>query len=296
VNDDYEIGKVTGKTLDVIIDFLAPHEYKCVSLMKRLLQEKTDPSPKKNQSIFFIKKRNDFLQKQAVQGVFLLTKGGLLLHYFVSFDFQALLKPVLHKKKLYCVAGTAEGSALLESALRKAPKTIYDYHLMAYGYLHSLESNVEKRIKTPAQNALRDGFSLRHCSLLDAKALYPLQKAYQIQEVLPPGESFSEKNCRIVLQNMLLEQTVCAIIDERNGSVVAKAGTNAQGLNWVQIGGVYTSPEYRSSGFARYLVRYLAEKSSKSTVLFVKKDNLPAIVSYRNADFSVVGEYRICYI
>lgn len=284
---NYEIKEVTVQTLNLVIDFLAQQEYECVSLMKRLLKEEKSTLQKKDCTIFFIKKLGTISQKQTIQGVFLITQGGSLLHHFVAFDFQPLIQPILQKKKLYSIAGTAKGSAMFESILPKAPKTIYNYHLMAY---NGLKNTTKNTISLP------DRFALRNCSLVDADALYPLQKAYHIQEVLPQGESFSEKNCHIILQNILLEQTVYAIIEKTSNLIVAKAGSSATGLKWVQIGGVYTRPEYRNCGFARYLVQYLAEKSNKNTVLFVKKDNMPAIAAYKKADFSDIGEYRICYM
>lgn len=286
MNKSYTLHLLTEETLPLIINFLAQREYMCVSLMNRLLQEGKLIFKKKDHSIFFIAEKNALLQKKAVQGVFLITKGGLLLHHFISSDFKSLIQPIVRKKKIYCIAGTPEGASLFESILSKAPKTICDYHLMAYDSLQNFAHSTSK---------IPDGFLLHPCSFSDIDALYPLQKDYHQQEVLPPGEAFNEKKCRLILENILFEQTVYAIIDKKNDRIVAKAGTNAKGLQWTQIGGVYTEPEYRNRGLACYLVQHLAINNKKKTVLFVKKDNAPAITSYKKANFFIVGSYRICY-
>jgi GNAT superfamily N-acetyltransferase len=65
----------------------------------------------------------------------------------------------------------------------------------------------------------------------------------------------------------------------------------------VQVGGVYTPPEYRSHGYARAVVAAsLADARSRGyqqSVLFTGNGNFPAQKAYEALGFSLIGSYRI---
>ena len=83
-----------------------------------------------------------------------------------------------------------------------------------------------------------------------------------------------------------------------DGDIVAKANTNAIGINCVQIGGVYTHPLYRRNGYAGALVQALcnrAVQARRKPVLFVKEKNTPAFNLYQKLGFEECGRYTIVY-
>lgn len=126
--------------------------------------------------------------------------------------------------------------------------------------------------------------------------LYPLQEAYEREEVVPPGYPFNPGACRNGLERMLLDQVVfTAWLD---GVPVAKANTNAFAYRQAQIGGVFVQPEFRGRGIAKRLVNALVHALADQgwrVCLFVKKNNHPAIAVYRHLGFTVQTEYGIFY-
>lgn len=188
--------------------------------------------------------------------------------------------------------GESFGSELMLAASGLPCRVNNDYELFEYPLFAADEKSARKDLQ------LRDGLSVRRCLAGDETVLYPLQRDYEIEEVLPPGDSHSRLLCLGGLKKTLVSQYVYAVFDSDDKIPIAKAGTNALGFAWCQIGGVYTVPEWRGQGLARFLVEYIARKfdhEGKRVVLFVKTANLPAQRAYLNAGFMPTGRYKIIY-
>jgi len=130
----------------------------------------------------------------------------------------------------------------------------------------------------------------------DLEALLPLQIAYEHEEVLTPVHRFDRAACRAALARSLREQLV--FVAEESGTIVAKAGTNARGLGYDQIGGIYTLPERRGRGIGASLVGALVEAiaaAGRGVSLFVKPGNAAALSLYRGLGFEDIGPYRADY-
>ena len=116
------------------------------------------------------------------------------------------------------------------------------------------------------------------------------------EEVAVPGRPLTDAEVDISLRQILKNQLCFALTFD--GDIVAKANTNAIGINCVQIGGVYTHPLYRRNGYAGALVQALcnrALRSGKHPVLFVKEKNTPAFNLYQKLGFEECGRYSIAY-
>ncbi len=140
------------------------------------------------------------------------------------------------------------------------------------------------------------GLSIHRASASDCDRLWPLEKAYQIEEVLRKGSCIDEQSSRRFFLNTLINQDI--YYAEIGGRPVAKAGTNARGWTVDQIGGVYVIPELRGYGFARAVMnRLLSEIYSlgRQPCLFVKNSNRPALSLYEKLDFLDRGPFRISY-
>ena len=83
----------------------------------------------------------------------------------------------------------------------------------------------------------------------------------------------------------------------RDGLPVAYSGFNAEVVDAVQIGGVYTPPEERGKGFARgavaHSLRVAKDRGVKRAVLFTGESNAPAIAAYSALGFRRVGDFRL---
>lgn len=137
---------------------------------------------------------------------------------------------------------------------------------------------------------------LRPAGTQDAELLFPLQEAYEKEEVLFVPEEFQPLASRIHFWKTLKRQEIVALWEA--GRPVAKAGTNALTDRWGQIGGVYTRPERRGQGVQKRLMSFLLARLSsqgRGACLFVKKANLGAAGLYRSLGFEDLGDFTIVY-
>ncbi|MEE0878854.1 MAG: GNAT family N-acetyltransferase, partial [Treponemataceae bacterium] len=146
------------------------------------------------------------------------------------------------------------------------------------------------------ENALPKDFEIVKCNQENLQDLFELQKNYDIVEVIPPGKEFCELNCKTLLRKNLETQIIYAI--KKDSKFVAKAGSNAIGKNFIQLGGVFTDENYRGQGFAQVLIKELCKtirNMNKEPVLFVQVKNESAKRAYRKVGFVYQSDYTICY-
>lgn len=199
--------------------------------------------------------------------------------------------------RISCVNGSEGGAKLILAALKDArinlaPSQVNEYSLFRLSAADFL------RIKEPL---LQNGAQIFQCrSDMDAALfdkLLDLQKCYEIEEVLPEHDVFFEDICRLHLKSVLRMQYVAAVLLP-DGTLAAKAGTNALGFHSAQIGGVYVKREFRRRGYA-FGVLYCVLKNvfavKKAAVLFVKNTNVPALSLYRALGFKKRNGYIIAY-
>ena len=140
------------------------------------------------------------------------------------------------------------------------------------------------------------GLTVRRAFEADAERLFPLQAAYELEEVVPAGGLFKPAAARLSFERTLRERRVLyATIDAK---VVGKAGTNASAYSYDQIGGVFVDPDYRGRGIATRLAAELSSQllaEGRRVVLFVKRRNAAAIRAYAKAGFTLGEDYRITY-
>lgn len=209
-------------------------------------------------------------------------------------DFFAARKSAL---RVSCVNGSEGGAKLILAALKDArinlaPSQVNEYTLL------QLTAAEFSHIKEPQ---LQNGAQIFRCrSDMDAALfdkLLDLQKCYEIEEVIPKHEIFSEDICRLRLKSVLRTQYVAALLLS-DCTVAAKAGTNALGFHTAQLGGVYAKREFRRRGYALCTVHRVLKNvfSLKNTVvLFVKNANATALSLYRALGFKKLNGYIIAY-
>lgn len=158
---------------------------------------------------------------------------------------------------------------------------------------------------TPLHNAMKaDAVHKARLSIIRpndtpqaADALMPLEIAYQKEEVLPKCRALSVRATRLMLEKALRAQRVATLVDAA-GAPVSKVSLNAVGYNCVQLGGVYTLPEQRGQGLARYLVGSTVQamlQAGRRVVLYVKEENVAALHLYSRLGFTPLGKFSIVY-
>jgi predicted GNAT family acetyltransferase len=171
----------------------------------------------------------------------------------------------------------------------------YDYEL------RSLVRDGQGAAEKPLPRAMENftgprGLIIRRPRMTDLEGIFPLQKGYEQEEVLPRRSVFNAAACRRTLEQMIATDLI--LIAELKGILVGKININAQSFNCLQIGGVYVLPEFRNRGIAQAMTAGIIQALQplkKKFTLFVKKANLPALRAYDNIGFVKIGDYRINY-
>ncbi len=181
--------------------------------------------------------------------------------------------------------GRKRDARAFEELLGKRPVHEIEYFLM-----------VQERKGSYDSSRLPDRLSIRRAGIEDTESLFPLQRDYEKEEVLLPGDRFDSSTSRHHLRMNLIEQMI--FVAELDGEPVAKAGTNARGFLFDQIGGVFTRSDLRRRGIGAALMTRLmnaVSREGRSCCLFVKQHNAAAIAMYRRLGYLIRDEFRITY-
>jgi predicted GNAT family acetyltransferase len=224
-----------------------------------------------------------------VRDCLLHTAGGLLLPALSPADHDARdlsalldgLRPAVHS-----IMGVGRCVDVIEASLPLPPTTRVQYFLM------TLEKDTRHPVLPPDPPGLR----VRKADAYDTDLLFPMQKCYELEEVIITPAHFSDGQCLKSLRIALREQLV--YVAEVEGVPVSKAATNARGYNVDQVGGVYTVPSERGKGLGKAVVSELLKEvfsEKQAACLFVKKHNRAAIALYERLGFTPVTDYVISY-
>ncbi len=285
------ISSVTIPTLPAIVSFLEKNEQSHIALISHILRNGIPCLPPSDIKYYVAHEENALFSTGTIRAVIAIDKGGTLLHAVESpssaDDLRPALSELLSTFDIFCLMGDAEGSQFLRSLIKEKASHIRSYHIMEW-------------VKTGRRVYQPGGTELVTCTVADANELMLIKKGYYLEEQSLPGGTFYPAAHLKLLQQELATQKVLALrsLREENHPFAAKANTNAIGLRWVQLGGVYTMPAWRGKGCARYLVQQLAEFAEKQgykTALFVKTQNTSAQKAYLAAGFEQTRSFEISY-
>lgn len=201
-------------------------------------------------------------------------------------ELPALRRQIGPFVRPHSIMGQRTDVDLLAGAFGNLRWYTVDYHLLV------LSRGRYPDVTPPPHPSLRVVVPTRR----DVSRLIPLQVAYEVEEVLLPGRTSNLAVSRATLTESLTQQLV--LIAEAGGAVVARVATNARGVQWDQVGGVYTDPSWRGRGVAKWLMTHLLAKleaERKDASLFVKTANRAAQQLYRGLGFTFESDFRISY-
>lgn len=267
-----------------VLNFMIPHEKFCCSLTEKILE--------KSDSIYLI------LQDIQISGALSISPAGTL-HLCLpqrNETIRNILHDFLQTKKISCINAEKSQAEFVLSLVQKNPTSKEDYYLLNYST--STCSSLSSAHNTCIVN----------CRPCDAQNLMPLQIDYIKEEVLPQNSiSPAKLNLaavrlgleRLIKDSRILACTIPNSCDQfQNPQFCAKLHFSAEGKNFMQIGGVYTRPEFRQKHIAKSLMeeaKIIAFRKKKNLVLYVRKNNLRALNLYRSCNFELAGEYSTIY-
>jgi len=227
-----------------------------------------------------------------IYGAFFISSTGLAIpvfdmkFYTALYDSRSLGALVKkHGRSIQTIMGNKPSVEAVELMLARSNTVGIDYYLMVAHGTH------EACIDSPPN------LSIKQASIEDTGGLIPLQRDYEKEEVLLNPDRYEPATTHAILRRSLKTQLV--YMAQLDGKTVAKAGTNARGLNYDQIGGVFTVKAYRNRGIAAALMNVLLRKidgMGKKACLFVKTGNSAALKLYENVGFQIIGRFRIAYV
>ena len=275
--------------MDHLLKFIQPREYYSVSFTSRLDRS----APGKN--TVFIEKTGD----EIISAV-MLSPDGIICPVFTE---ESTLEPLgsiisgsaYAKKRYITLMGLKSDITAIENIFENKNRLSVDYSLFT-GESSVIPEYIDKYLNKKDREFLMQ-FKTRKALPSDINKLMPNRIAYELEEVVLNPSHFNETACRNRYLKTISDETV--IYAEAGGKPAASCCISSSGINWGQIGGVYTKPEYRSKGLSAMLMAEIAGQSSmqkKDLMLFVKKDNKAALTLYKNCGFDKKGEYRITYL
>ena len=270
-----------------LLSFILPLEHICVNFTSRLLQRGRPELPSPREAAIFVGISDGFISA----AVLVTAKGLMIPVHKQNFtpsvvQLQPLISDVYHYvRRIYCLIGLEATVRCYEPLLKNPIDVRRMHYLMVRPRSHPLQP-----VKTSEQ------VDIHYLTEKEIRRVFPLEKAYQYEEVVVHPERFNPAAYLIHFRKVVKTQRV--LFASHNDQPISKAGTNAIGLNYTQIGGVFTAPEHRGRGVARLLMHRLVEEieaSGRSSVLFVRTENRSAIQLYRRLNFDIVGRYQISY-
>ena len=225
-----------------------------------------------------------------ILNVMMITTGGILLPMFSelppsSLVINEMLKMITdYKKTIFCILGVSKDTELVKNSLNYSVLSKIDYV--------PLKEKNNTIFKT--EKAL---FRIKKAKKRDASQLLALEKAYLIEEVLVGSSALNQKAALLNLRKTCSTQSVFYAMSGKE--IIAKVNTNAKGIGYNQIGGVYTKPKFRNRGASTFLMKILLNEihiSEKKAVLYVKKGNKPALALYKKLGFHIIDEYSAYYV
>ena len=273
------------KSRALIENFLLENEATCVSLFSRFL--------KKDAKIYFAQ------EEDKIHAVFSFSAGRQLLFQLkknLASDEKEILRVAVGKAfeshffRAYSIMGTLVEcnviSKIAQNHFVKNPLHEQEYNLMIF----------DEKSHADFSDANENDISIKCCGISDFDKLFPLQKSYELEEVVFSPQDFNQNLRELALKKNLAQKKIFAL--EQNGEFISKLAINARGKNCVQLGGIFTVPELRKRGFAKKLLLSFCKKycgRGKKIVLFVKKTNLAANELYKRCGFREIDGYKIVY-
>ncbi|MBN8511635.1 MAG: GNAT family N-acetyltransferase [Rickettsiales bacterium] len=274
----------------VLEEYLAPHKVECMFICSNLkaagiLYKGVDFE---GEYFGYFDKHDDHLE-QLLGVIVHYWNGNVMMH---AEGHEVLEQLILHLKKNISrpVAGILGPNIQTEHVIKKLGLSESSFSINSNEGLY--EINLE------ALNELSMPTAMNVVSAQDVpkNILIEWMKSYDIEALGALNDENLEKQVQEHWNLRLQKNDSWVLL--LDGTPVALNAFNARLADAVQVGPVWTPPEYRNKGFARLLLAYTLHqeklKGTKQAILFT--DNPAAIKAYLAIGFKKIGNYRLALL
>jgi GNAT superfamily N-acetyltransferase len=150
-------------------------------------------------------------------------------------------------------------------------------------------------LKIPAPLLRGQDLQCRLATSADQEFLIEWRQGFTQEELGDTPSQDNTKHCAADVARWIAEQSQFVLTDD--GRPVSGCCFNARLPDAVQIGNVWTPPQYRSRGYARAVVAgaldHARRAGAKQGVLFTPEGNAAALTAYAAVGFTPVGDYAM---
>lgn len=227
-----------------------------------------------------------FTEENNLEGIFVFTNNKRFLLHVKNNDVTKkvdLLKAIKYYKPEY-MSGPSQHVDLVWQMFERTVKR-YKYSNSMYMVLDNYQTLV---------NTFQHNQSIREASKDDAKV--------QMKFFIELEKHFGRNHMTInQMQNRIIDRIgfkEYLVIDD-GSRLVAQGFVEDKIKAFSQIGGIYTSPNYRKNGYAKSIVEHLSYytvKQGNIPILAVLKDNVSAVKVYESLQFKAKVDFSIIEI
>lgn len=279
-----------SKDTKALEEYLAPHKAECMFICSNLKAAGIDYKGADFEGEYFgYFDKHDGHLKRLLGVIVHYWNGNVMMH---AEGHDVLEKLILHLKKNISrpVAGILGPNIQAEHVIKKLGLSECSFGINSNEGLY--EINLE------ALNELSMPSNMKVVSVQDVSKniLIEWMKSYDIEALGALNDETLEKQVQEHWNLRLQKNDSWVLL--LNGTPVALSAFNARLADMVQVGPVWTPPEYRNQGFARLLLAYTLQqeklKGTKQAILFT--DNPAAIKAYLAIGFKKIGNYRLALL
>lgn len=270
----------------VLEEYLAPHKAECMFICSNLKATGIEYGGEDFEGEYF----GYFDINDQLQGVIVhYWNGNVMMH---SEDHDVLEKLILHLKKNISrpVAGILGPNIQVEYVIKYFGISDHNFSINRNENLYEINLGALNELSMPS--------NMRVVSAKDIpKNILTLwMKNYNIEALGALDDEALEKKVQEQWNLRLRKNDAWVLLS--GSTPVALSAFNSRLSDMVQVGPVWTPPEYRNKGFARLLLAYTLHqeklKGTKQAILFT--DNPAAIKVYLSIGFKKIGNYRLALL
>jgi predicted GNAT family acetyltransferase len=274
----------------VLEEYLAPHKAECMFICSNLKAAGIDYKGADFEGEYFgYFDKHDSHLKRLLGVIVHYWNGNVMMH---AEGHDVLENLILHLKKNISrpVAGILGPNMQAEHVIKKLGLSGRSFGINSNAGLYEINLEALNELSIPSNMKVVSAQDVPKSMLIE------WMKSYDIEALGSLNDETLEKQVQEHWNLRLQKNDSWVLL--LNGTPVALSAFNARLIDMVQVGPVWTPPEYRNKGLARLLLAYTLQqeklKGTKQAILFT--DNPAAIKAYLAIGFKKIGNYRLALL